>query len=37
MEKAGGLFGSKSMEDKGRAKRDQAGGGGYGDDNSGNY
>jgi hypothetical protein len=35
MEKAGGMFGSKSMEEKGRAKREQAGG--YGDDNTGNY
>jgi hypothetical protein len=35
MEKAGGLFGSKSMEQKGREMRDQSGG--YGDDTSGNY
>jgi hypothetical protein len=37
MEKAGGIFGSKSMEEKGRAKREDAGGYGGSDDTSGNY
>jgi hypothetical protein len=37
MEKAGGLFGSKSIEEKGRAKREDAGGYGGSDDTSGNY
>jgi hypothetical protein len=37
MEKAGGMFGSKGLEQKGREKRDQAGGYGGSDDTSGNY
>ena len=37
MEKAGSVFHSQSLEQKGREKREQAGGYGGSDDTSGNY